>query len=122
MRTKLLIGLALYLAGGVLFGLVTDRRHYMCLPATPSGWTHFGVPDGTLVEAPFGCRPDLESGEKISWIAITTPAWLPLVIRNVVRGDGIAIGNVILGPTDFEEQDREPVGLVPHSGKAGNDR
>jgi hypothetical protein len=80
------------------------------------------VPDGTLVEAPFGCRPDLESGEKISWIAITTPAWLPLVIRNVVRGDGIAIGNVILGPTDFEEQDREPVGLVPHSGKAGNDR
>lgn len=88
----------MYLAVGVLFGLVTNRHDYMCGPATPSGDdVHVGAVNDVLVEAPFGCRPDLASGERISWIATTTPAWLPLVIRNVARGEGIAIGHIVLG-------------------------
>jgi len=100
MRRKIFIGLGAYLALGVVFGLVTDRHNYMC-PGPRDGETLEGVAlpdDRTLVEAPSrSCLPVINAGERVRWVAVTTPAWLPLVIRNVVRSEPIQIGGVCLG-------------------------
>ncbi len=57
--------------------------------------------DDMLREASPICFPIVSTADRVQWVAITTPAWLPLVVRNIVRGDGVPIGNVILGPTAF---------------------
>lgn len=103
MRRKFLIGLATYLAFGVVFGLVTDREIYMCPGMGPRDGEHLsGVPlrDNvvTVAEVPRNCFPIISKADRLQWVATTAPGWLPLVIRNAVRGESIQIGNVILGP------------------------
>lgn len=96
MRKRLLIGLALYLAVGVAFGFSTDREWYMC-PSYADG--HYAaLPDDgiTLVEVDRVCVPISSPTDRLQWVATTAPAWFPLVVRNVVRGDGVPIGSLVL--------------------------
>ena len=95
MRKKLLIGLALYLALGVVFGLVTDRQNYTC-PGPRDGDVGLEMNNIVLVEVDPICFPIISTADRLQWVAITTPAWLPLVVRNVVRGDGVPIGSITL--------------------------
>lgn len=100
MRKKLLVGLALYLALGVVFGLVTDRQNYTC-PGLMDGhdWVGAEFPDDniTLVEVDRSCFPIISTTDRLRWVATTAPGWLPLVIRNLVQGGPIQLGNIYLG-------------------------
>jgi hypothetical protein len=99
MRKKLLIGLALYLALGVVFGLVTDRENYMCPALNHGGGDYSALPDEgiTLVEMEPICFPISSTADRLQWVATTAPGWLALVIRNLVQGGPIQIGNIYLG-------------------------
>ena len=100
MRKKLLIGLALYLAVGVAFGFVTDRQNYTC-PGLMDGhhWVGAEWPDdGTApVEVDRSCFPVISTADRLQWVAATAPGWLPLVVRNLVQGGPIQIGDIYLG-------------------------
>ena len=99
MRKKPLIGLALYLACGFVFGLLTHRGSYMC-PGQAEMHEYepaaIAPEDFDLAEDAPICDPRALT-YRLPWVAIATPAWLPLVVRNVARSDGIEIGNITLG-------------------------
>ena len=97
MRRRLVIGLVVYLALGVVFGLVTDRESYIC-PRLPDG-EYVALPDNdiTLVEVNPGCFPISSTADRLQWVATAAPGWLPLVVRNVVQGAPVQVGDIYLG-------------------------
>jgi hypothetical protein len=80
-RKILAIVVGLYLACGVAFGLATDPESTMCT-ATPNdeGTVYLGAVND-IPQIPWYCGPTLGPVDRLRWVAVATPAWLPLVIR-----------------------------------------
>lgn len=99
-RRKLLIGLVLYLIVGALFGLNTSREDYMCpaLMSNDGSGYYAPLPEQNirLVELDRDCLM-ISKADRLKWFAVSTPGWLPLVVRSVAQGQGIPLGNIVLG-------------------------
>jgi hypothetical protein len=83
---KILIGwLGLYLVCGFVFGLMTHRETYIC-PRSDAPGEYAALPpgDSESAEGAPTCEPNAVRDE-LPWVAIATPAWLPLVVRNALR-------------------------------------
>ena len=99
MRRKLLIGLAMYLACGFAFGLLTHRGSYMCPGQAEMRELEPAViapEDIDLVDDARMCDTDAVTA-RLPWVAIATPGWLPLLIRNVMQGAPVQLGGIYIG-------------------------
>lgn len=77
-RTPLLLGMAAYLAAGLVFAVKTQpQQMWVCRdPTSPSGEMTYGGVDSPPRD---DCHPTVTNGDRATWIASATPLWLPLV-------------------------------------------
>ena len=83
MRKVLLICLGLYLACGCVFGLVTDEESYMCSdhPRDAHGTVYYGAVND-IPDIPWYCMPGIGSVDRLRWVVIAAPLWLPIVVND----------------------------------------
>lgn len=88
MRKILVICVGLYLACGLVFGLVTDQPEYMCQArAGEHGVVYIGAVND-VPDIPWRCLPTISVTDRLVWVAVATPGWLPLVIRDAINAPG----------------------------------